>query len=100
MGSSVAVVGIDGSAPSWDALAWAAGDAQRGGGRIVAVFVTSDMALLDPGATLAAADTTERVARELASEVARRAKTLGVEVRFMRGAGNTSRVLSEVARSV
>ena len=45
------VIGVDGSAQSWDAFAWAAGEALRRNGRIVAVFVTS---LLEPGEALEA----------------------------------------------
>ena len=44
-GRPTLVVGVDGSAPSWDAFAWAAGEARRGNGRIAAVFVTS---LIEP----------------------------------------------------
>jgi nucleotide-binding universal stress UspA family protein len=100
----IIVVGVDGSAQSWDAFAWTAGEAQRRKGRIVAVFVTP---LLQPGEALggaplgfaAAADAREEMAEELAVEVARRADTLGVAVRFVRGMGNTARVLTEVARA-
>lgn len=73
------VVGVDGSAPSWDAFAWAAGEARRGNGRIVAVFVTS---LIEPEEALgptaplgyaAAAGARDQMTEELADEVARRA---------------------------
>jgi nucleotide-binding universal stress UspA family protein len=105
VGRPTIVVGVDGSTPSWDAFAWAAGEALRSGGRIVAVFVSS---LIDPGEALgstaplgysAAVDARDEVAQELADEVARRADTLGVEVRFVRGLGDASRALAEVARS-
>jgi nucleotide-binding universal stress UspA family protein len=101
----ILVVGVDGSAPSWDAFAWAAGEARRGNGRIVAVFVTS---LIEPeeafGTTAPigyafAKEARDQMAEQLAAEVARRADTLGVEVSFVRGTGDASRVLAEVARS-
>ena len=105
IGRPMLVVGVDGSAPSWDALAWAAGEARRGNGRIVAVFAT---ALIEPEEALgstaplgyaAAADARDQMAGELAAEVERRADSLGVEVRFIRGTGDAVYVLSEVAHS-
>jgi nucleotide-binding universal stress UspA family protein len=99
------VVGVDGSAPSWDAFEWAVGEALRGNGRILAVFVTS---LVDPeevlGATAglghaAAEEARDQMAEELAAEVAKRSDALGVEVSFVRGTGDAARVLAEVARS-
>jgi hypothetical protein len=41
VGGPVIIVGVDGSDPSWDALAWAAGEALRSNSRIVAVFATT-----------------------------------------------------------
>src|SRR5580704_12715835 len=105
VGRAVIVVGVDGSAPSWDAFAWAAGEARRADGRIVAVFVTS---LIEPEEALgstaplgyaAAADARDQMAEELAAEVARRADALDVEVRFIRGIGDAARVLTDLAHS-
>jgi nucleotide-binding universal stress UspA family protein len=105
IGRPTLVVGVDGSAPSWDAFAWAAGEARRGNGRIVAVFVTS---IIEPEEALgstaplgyaAAADARDQMTEELADEVARRADTLGVEVSFVRGIGDAAHVLTEVAHS-
>lgn len=105
VGSPMIVVGVDGSAPSWDAFSWAAGEALRSNGRIVAVFVSSR---IEPGEALggtaqlgyaATADARDEVAEELADEVARRADMLGIEVRFVRGMGDAPRVLADVARS-
>ena len=85
--------------------AWAAGEARRGNGRIVAVFVTS---LIEPEEALgstaplgyaAAADARDQMAEELAAELARRADALDVEVRFVRGRGDAVHVLTEVAQS-
>jgi nucleotide-binding universal stress UspA family protein len=104
-GGPTIVVGVDGSAPGWDAFAWAAGEALRSNGRIVAVFVTS---VIEPGEGLgstgplgyaAAVEARDELAEELANDVARRADSLGVDVRFVRGIGDASRVLTEVARS-
>lgn len=98
------VVGVDGSAPSWDAFAWAAGEAVRNSGRIVAVFATP---VIEPGEALGssaplgyafASDVRDQMAEELAAEVARRADTLGVDARFMRRSGDAPHVLAEVAR--
>src|ERR1700689_1401913 len=105
VGRPLVVVGVDGSAPSWDAFAWTAGEARRGNGRIVAVFVTS---LIEPEEALgstaplgyaAAADARDQIVEELAGEVATRAAILGVEVRFIRGMGDAAHVLAEVAQS-
>jgi nucleotide-binding universal stress UspA family protein len=105
VGRPTLVVGVDGTAPSWDAFAWAAGEARRGNGRIVAVFVTS---IIEPEEALgttaplgyaAAADARDQMAQELAAEVARRADALDVEVRFIRGVGDAVHVLTEVAQS-
>ena len=105
VGRPTLIVGVDGSAPSWDAFAWAAGEARRGTGRIVAVFVTS---IIEPEEALgttaplgyaAAADARDQMADELAAEVARRADALDVEVRFVRGIGDAVHVLTDVAHS-
>jgi nucleotide-binding universal stress UspA family protein len=86
-------------------LAWAAGEALRSNGRIVAVFVT---AVMEPGEGLgstgplghaAAVDARDELAEELANEIALRTDSLGVEVRFVRGIGDAPRVLAEVART-
>jgi nucleotide-binding universal stress UspA family protein len=104
-GRPMLVVGVDGSAPSWDAFAWAIGEARRGNGRIAAVFVTP---LIEPEEALgstgplgyaAATDARDQVAEELAAEVGRRAAMHGVEVRFIRGIGDPAHVLAEVAHS-
>jgi nucleotide-binding universal stress UspA family protein len=105
VGRSVLVVGVDGTAPSWDAFAWAAGEARRSDGRIVAVFAT---ALIEPeesfGVTAplgyaVAEETRDQMAAQLAAEVARRANLLGLDVRFVRAIGDATHALTEVARS-
>src|SRR5258708_331557 len=101
----VIVVGVDGSAPSWDAFAWAAGEARRVNGRVIAVYVT---ALIQPEEALgftaplgfgAAADARDQVAEELRGEVSKRADELDVDVTFVRGSGDAVHVLIEVARA-
>src|SRR5580704_11506164 len=93
-GRPMLVVGVDGSAPSWDAYAWAAGEARRGHGRILAVFVTSLTEPEDALGTLApfgfgvAVEARNQMAEQLAAEVARRADALGVEVNFVREIGD------------
>ncbi len=104
-GRPVLVVGVDGSGPSWDAFAWAAGEARRCSGRLVAVFVTP---LVEPEAALSisapynysdALDARDQIAEEMSDEVARRAHELGIEVSFVREKGDRAHVLTEVARS-
>src|SRR5271163_5236423 len=105
IGRPVLVVGVDGSGPSWDAFAWAAGEARRCGGRIIVVFVTP---LVEPEAALsisapynygAAVEARDEMAEELAGEVAGRADELGARVSFVREKGDAATVLTEVARS-
>jgi nucleotide-binding universal stress UspA family protein len=104
-GRPVFVVGVDGTAPSWDAFAWTAGEALRTNGRILAVFATP---LIEPEEALgstaplgyaAAADARDQMAEGLAAEVRRRADVLDVDVRFVRGTGDAVHVLTEVAQA-
>jgi hypothetical protein len=44
----VIVVGLDGSPTSWDAFAWAAGEAARGNGTLTAVYATPWVELVAP----------------------------------------------------
>jgi nucleotide-binding universal stress UspA family protein len=105
-GRPVIVVGVDGSNPSWDAFAWAAGEARRCGGRIIAVFVTplaETEAALSIGAPYnnyeAAVEARDQIAEELGGEMARRSDELGVDVRFVRRRGDAAHALTQVARS-
>src|ERR1700677_4652731 len=99
--SPLIVVGVDGSAPSWDAFAWAAGEALRNSGSVVAVFA---MSVIEPGEVIgsaplgysAAVDARAQMADELAAEVASRADIVGVKVTFVRGTGDPAHVLTEV----
>jgi nucleotide-binding universal stress UspA family protein len=107
IGRPVLVVGVDGSGPSWDAFAWAAGEARRCGGRIIAVFVAP---LVEPEAALsigapynyqAAVEARDQMAEELAGEVARRADEVA---RFERAdliaVGRSAKMLHRLAGSV
>jgi nucleotide-binding universal stress UspA family protein len=106
-GPGTIVVGIDGSPTSMRALAYAAGQARRQHGRLVAVYVqgfSDPWAGLDPGtyvdpaaavtATLAAGEATQT---ELRTEVQRVGRSCGVEIRFVVRRGETLRELAEVA---
>lgn len=105
IGRQLLVVGIDGSVPSWDAFAWAAGEARRCCGCIVAVFATP---LVEPAGALgvtapltygAANQARDQMAEQLSAEVATRAEELGVEVRFIRKKGDAAHVLAQVAKA-
>jgi len=102
-GRSVLVVGVDGSPPSWDAFAWAAGEARRCQGRMIAVFVTpmvDPMAAVGVTAPLASGAleaAKAQMAEEIAAEVGRRGAELGVDVRFIREYGEVARALTRVA---
>jgi nucleotide-binding universal stress UspA family protein len=106
IGRPVLVVGVDGSDPSWDAFAWAAGEARRCRGRIIAVFVTP-LAELEGALSIgtpynnyeAVVEARDQMAEELAGEMARRADELDVEVSFVRRKGDAAHVLTQVARS-
>ncbi|MBO0767060.1 MAG: universal stress protein [Solirubrobacterales bacterium] len=105
-----AVVGLDGSRPSWDAFWWAAGEAQRTDGQIVAVFVSyvADMGLattavagLDTSVYLASNDAAVRDrAAELQAAAAKAGAQLGVPVRFIHRQGDPADQLLAIARCV
>jgi nucleotide-binding universal stress UspA family protein len=103
-GHLVIVVGVDGSRPSWDAFSWAAGEARRANGRIIAVFATPPVgaeamgvtAPMDYGAAEVARD---ELTGELAAEVAGRAGELGVEASFVREYSDAAQALTRIAQS-
>jgi nucleotide-binding universal stress UspA family protein len=105
LANPVLVVGVDDSAPSWDAFSWAAGEAHRMNGRIIAVFATSLAApsvSAAAGASLdyaAVAETQNEIADQLGRQVEQRADELGVEVRFVREYGEPARALRQVAET-
>ncbi|HEY3559599.1 MAG TPA: universal stress protein [Kribbella sp.] len=104
VGTPAIVVGIDGSDTSWDAFAWAVGEALRTNGHLVAVYV---MPYSDPTAALgvpydyaAAQDNQRELAGELEAEADRRAHEAGVELSFVGEYGDAIGTLSDVARKV
>src|SRR5205807_4490577 len=87
LGEPAIVVGLDGSGTSWDAFAWAAGEALRTNGRLVAVYV---MPFSDPTVALgvpydyaAAQDNQRALATEIEAEAVRRAQEAGVQLSFV-----------------
>src|SRR5689334_22120402 len=104
LGVPAIVVGLDGSDTSWDAFAWAAGEANRTNGHLVAVYV---MPFSDPTVALgvpydyaAAQDNQQQLAAEIEAEAVRRAREAGVELSFVGEFGDATGTLSDVARQV
>jgi nucleotide-binding universal stress UspA family protein len=97
----VIVVGLDGSAPSWDAFCWAAGQAARAGGSLIAVYATPTVAPVFPvdGYFYYAEQAAQEVAAELEAEAEDRAAEAGVQLTFVRELGDTVHALISVARS-
>lgn len=103
-GTPAIVVGIDGSATSWDAFAWAAGEAVRTHGHLVAVYV---MPYAEPTAILAApyaygaaASSRQELADEIKADAVRRAGEDGVPISFVSEYGDATGTLTEIARTV
>src|ERR1700676_1211386 len=99
----VIVVGLDGSRTSWDAFAWAAEEATRTGGRLVAVYVAPTV---EPGAEFgaqinygAAEEARDEMVAQLKEQAERRARDFGVPLRFVREIGDTVHALTRVSRS-
>ncbi|WP_329002258.1 universal stress protein [Kribbella sp. NBC_00709] len=103
-GTPAIVVGIDGSATSWDAFAWAAGEAVRSHGHLVAVYVMPytepTAAFAVPYAYGAAAASRQDLADEIEAEAVRRAGEAGVPIHFISEYGEPIGTLSDVARAV
>jgi nucleotide-binding universal stress UspA family protein len=99
----VIVVGLDGSPTSWDAFCWAAGQAARGNGRLIAVYVTSVALPFVSNGEAFDYDAFEQECREtagqLADEAAQWAREMGVPLSFVRESGDVIRALTSVARS-
>ena len=110
----VIVVGLDGSPTSWDAFSWAAGEAVRANGRLLAVYVTP---AIEPGAAVtvgvpldwaaaaqarqqAAAQARQQDAGQLKDDAEQRARDLGVPIAFVREIGDEARALISVARAM
>ena len=98
--AQVIVVGLDGSPASWDAFCWAAGQATRARGSLIAVYVTSAVAPVPvPGDFAYAEQAAQEVAAELKAEAEQRAAEAGVQLTFVRELGDTVHALIRVARS-
>jgi nucleotide-binding universal stress UspA family protein len=97
----VIVVGLDGSPTSWNAFAWAAGEAARTDGRLIVLFVAP---VVEPGAEfgMAAASLEARheMVEQLRVEAEKRARDLGTQMTFVRELGGAARVLTRLSRSV
>jgi nucleotide-binding universal stress UspA family protein len=98
------VIGLDGSPTSWDAFSWAAGEAIRSHGSLVAVYVTPEV---EPVATYGASlgyaaveEARDEVADQLREEVQQRARELGLQLKFIRERGETAPTITRVARSL
>lgn len=103
-GEQVIVVGLDGSPTSWDAFAWAADEVTRTGGRLIAVYAAPTV---EPGAGYgapinygAAEEARDEMVGQLKDEAERRARELGVSLRFVRELGDAAHALTRVSSSV
>jgi nucleotide-binding universal stress UspA family protein len=100
----VIVVGVDGSPTSWDAFSWAAGEAVRSRGRLIVVYVmpfTERAAALGvPYDYVGFEDARQAIAAELEDETLRRARDIGISVRFIGEYGDATDALADVARNV
>jgi nucleotide-binding universal stress UspA family protein len=98
----VIVVGLDGSTTSWDAFFWAAGEAIRSHGSLIAVYVTPMVESLavygGPYGCAAVEQAREEVAGQLKDEAEHRATELGLPLRFVWERGDTAPAISRVAR--
>src|SRR5712691_10056374 len=99
----VIVVGLDGSPASWDAFCWAAGEAVRSNGSLIAVYATPAVepvaAVGVPFDYAAAEQARQETAGQLADEAAQRVRDVGVPLSFIRESGDVTRALTSVARS-
>jgi nucleotide-binding universal stress UspA family protein len=99
----VIVVGLDGSPTSWDAFAWAAGEATRGNGTLTAVYATPWVEPVAPfGASFdyaAAEQAWREAAEQLRDEAEQRLRGLGLRLEFVREHGDPAQALTRVARS-
>jgi nucleotide-binding universal stress UspA family protein len=99
----VIVVGLDGSPTSLNAFCWAAGEAARGNGRLIAVYATPLTGPFVPADVPFDYAATEQAWREtagqLADEAAQRANEMDVPLSFVRESGDIIRALISVARS-
>jgi nucleotide-binding universal stress UspA family protein len=100
----VIVVGLDGSPTSWDAFAWAAGEANRSNGTLTAVYATpyveSIAAVAGAPFDYAAAEQAwQDAAQQLRDEAEQRIRGLGLQLRFVQEHGDAAQALTRVARA-
>lgn len=99
--SPIIVVGIDGSPSSWDAFSWAAGEAARSNGRLVAVNVTpfteTAAAFAVPFDYAGVEQTRRELANELKRDATKRANELGIALTFVCEQGDAAHCLTDVA---
>jgi nucleotide-binding universal stress UspA family protein len=99
----VIIVGLDGSPTSWDAFAFAVGEAIRMHGTLTAVYATPRIeaaaAFAVPFDYAAAEQAWRDVAQELHDEADERVRGLGLQLGFVREHGNAAQALTRVARS-
>jgi nucleotide-binding universal stress UspA family protein len=97
----VIVVGLDGSATSWDAFAWAVGEATRSNGTLTAVYATPLVnrvaAFGMPFDYAAAEQAWQDAAAELRDEAEQRVRGLGLRLEFVREQGDPAQALTRVA---
>ena len=98
------LVGLDGSSTSWDAFSWAAGEAIRCNGSLVAVYIVP---AIEPAAVFgeslgyaAVEQARDEVAGQLRDQAKQRARELGLHLRFVRERGETAPTITRVARSL
>jgi nucleotide-binding universal stress UspA family protein len=100
----VIVVGLDGSPSSWDAFCWAAGEAARINGKVVAVYViplTETVAAFGgPYDYAGVQQSRQQIADELKRVAAQRANELAVALSFVTVQGDAVHALTDVARGV
>jgi nucleotide-binding universal stress UspA family protein len=99
--SPVIVVGLDGSPSSWDAFAWAAGEATRSNGKVVAVnvapFTEVASAFGVPFDYAGVEEARREVADELKREATHRANELGIALSFVCEYGDAAHTLTDIA---
>jgi nucleotide-binding universal stress UspA family protein len=97
---SVIVVGLDGSPKSWNAFAWAAGEAARTDGRLIVAFVAP---VVEPGVEFGMAgpslEAREEMIEQLRVEAEKRARDLRTPMTFVTELGDAAGALMRLSRS-